>query len=74
MTSFNDEFPHSPYAQLERQELKALRAFYMAWLGFHAANQETGSTEFKRTRLQRAAQKLADAVAEVRKFDPKVVQ
>jgi hypothetical protein len=63
------------YTDLEQAELKALRGFYMAWLAFHAVNQDTsGDEHFKRKRLERAATKMSEAVAEVRKFDPKVVQ
>lgn len=63
------------YTDIERAELQALRAFYMAWLAFHTVNQDTsGDQHFKRKRLERAAAKMSEAVAEVRKFDPKVVQ
>lgn len=56
------------YASIEQAELKALREFYAAWCAFHKAKDSiTGSEQFKRTRMERAAKALTEADHEVQR-------
>lgn len=62
------------YDELRDAELEALRAFYNAWRSFHAAAMEArgdAGSNFRRRRMEVAAQRLTDCAHEVKRLEPR---
>lgn len=60
--------PHGDsYDVIVENEFKALREFYTAWAAFHAAKDAPGSPQFLKLRLTKAAERLNEADAAVRR-------